>query len=133
MRKEVREARGKVQKMKRWQVKEASLLNWGLELLMTVPAEVKRLSVEVDWSEIQRVWDPWAGTGVIGKVLKAANPHLSVTLSVMNIDWNVQLGRRCMWGNMVFKNPMIRAKLLSGGEQQGARTYTVSIGKFANN
>ncbi|KAK3276653.1 hypothetical protein CYMTET_15296 [Cymbomonas tetramitiformis] len=80
----------KTAKMKRSKVKEASLLDWGLELVITAPAEVKRLSVEVDWSEIQIVWDPWAGTGVICKVLKAANPHLSV----MNIDWNVHLGWR---------------------------------------
>eukprot|EP00854_Cymbomonas_tetramitiformis_P006002 gene6002-biopygen6033 len=54
MSKDVQEARGEVQKMKRsQQVKEASLLDWGLELVMTVRAEVKRLSVEVDWSEIQ--------------------------------------------------------------------------------
>eukprot|EP00854_Cymbomonas_tetramitiformis_P014434 gene14434-biopygen14891 len=88
MSKEVREARGEVQKMKRSQVKEASLLDWRLELVMTVPVKVKRLSVEVDWSEIQRVWDPWACTGVIGKVLGAANPHLSV----LNNDWIVHLG-----------------------------------------
>ncbi|KAK3259798.1 hypothetical protein CYMTET_31216 [Cymbomonas tetramitiformis] len=126
--------------MKRSQVKEASLLDWSLELVMTVPAEVKILSVEVDWSEIQRVWDPWAGTGVIGKVLKAANPHISV----MNNDWNVHLdwkeardalqpGRRCMWV-MVFKNSMLRAKMLSKGEQQWAGMCTaISSGKFANN
>eukprot|EP00854_Cymbomonas_tetramitiformis_P014587 gene14587-biopygen15041 len=46
-------------------VREASALQWGLELIITVPSEVRRLATEVDWKSIDGVWDPWAGTGVI--------------------------------------------------------------------
>ncbi|KAK3254152.1 hypothetical protein CYMTET_36628, partial [Cymbomonas tetramitiformis] len=45
----------------RTQVKIASQLDWGLELVMTVPHEVKRLAREVDWKKLKQVWDPWAG------------------------------------------------------------------------
>ena len=63
------------------------MLHWGLELVMTVPKEVDRLAKEVDWSRVTRVWDPWAGTGVIGSVLKGHWDHLHI----MNNDWNPQL------------------------------------------
>ncbi|KAK3252594.1 hypothetical protein CYMTET_38127 [Cymbomonas tetramitiformis] len=79
--------RGDVTKMTRVQVKNASMLHWGLELVMTVPKEVNRLAKEVDWSRVTRVWDPWAGTGVIGSVLKNHWDHLHI----MNNDWNSQL------------------------------------------
>eukprot|EP00854_Cymbomonas_tetramitiformis_P034573 gene34573-biopygen33611 len=69
------------------QVKTASQLDWGLQLVMTVPHEVKRLAREVDWKKVTQVWDPWAGTGVIGKVMSSEWPHLEV----MNNDWNPQL------------------------------------------
>ncbi|KAK3279993.1 hypothetical protein CYMTET_12151 [Cymbomonas tetramitiformis] len=81
------EKRGDVAKMTRVQVKNASMLHWGLELVMTVPKEVDRLAKEVNWSRVTRVWDPWAGTGVIGSVLKGHWDHLKV----MNNDWNPQL------------------------------------------
>eukprot|EP00854_Cymbomonas_tetramitiformis_P034480 gene34480-biopygen31362 len=54
---------------------------------MTVPHEVKRLAREVDWKKIKQVWDPWAGTGVMSKVMLSEWPHLEV----MNNDWNPQL------------------------------------------
>eukprot|EP00854_Cymbomonas_tetramitiformis_P016774 gene16774-biopygen17307 len=44
--------RGDVAQLTRTQVKVASQLDWGLELVMTVPHEVKRLAREVDWKKI---------------------------------------------------------------------------------
>ncbi|KAK3274948.1 hypothetical protein CYMTET_16901 [Cymbomonas tetramitiformis] len=79
--------RGDVTQLSRAQVKSASQLDWGLELVMTVPQEVRRLAHEVTWEKITQVWDPWAGTGVIGKVMSLEWPHLKV----MNNDWNPQL------------------------------------------
>ncbi|KAK3242932.1 hypothetical protein CYMTET_47403 [Cymbomonas tetramitiformis] len=79
--------RGDVTQLSRAQVKIASQLNWGLELVMTVPQEVRRLAHEVTWEKITQVWDPWAGTGVIGKVMSLEWPHLKF----MNNDWNPQL------------------------------------------
>ncbi|KAK3281301.1 hypothetical protein CYMTET_10903 [Cymbomonas tetramitiformis] len=79
--------RGDVTQLSRAQVKIASQLDWGLELVMTVPQEVRRLAHEVTWEKITQVWDPWAGTGVIGKVMSLEWPHLKV----MNNDWNPQL------------------------------------------
>ncbi|KAK3253434.1 Methyl-CpG-binding domain-containing protein 9 [Cymbomonas tetramitiformis] len=211
------EKRGDVAKMTRVQVKNASMLHWGLELVMTVPKEVDRLAKEVNWSRVTRVWDPWAGTGVIGSVLKGHWDHLSI----MNNDWNPQLkwpeamnalqpgnyrrwkekygvcdavvtspwfavldialplavaasrvvacvhvpshymtdmtesraryfrelchagrlhvlghlehgpiGRRCMWV-LVFKNPLLRARMLRTGELSGVGMFIFSVGKFA--
>eukprot|EP00854_Cymbomonas_tetramitiformis_P034343 gene34343-biopygen26329 len=80
--------RGDVAQLNRAQVKIASQLDWGLELVMTVPQEVRRLAHEVSWKKITQVWDPWAGTGVIGKVMSLEWPHLET----MNNDWNPQLG-----------------------------------------
>eukprot|EP00854_Cymbomonas_tetramitiformis_P007773 gene7773-biopygen7846 len=79
--------RGDVIHLTRTQVKVASQLDWGLELVMAVPHEVKRLASEVDWKKIKRIWDPWAATGVISKVMLLEWPHLEV----MNNDWNPQL------------------------------------------
>ncbi|KAK3232678.1 hypothetical protein CYMTET_56979 [Cymbomonas tetramitiformis] len=79
--------RGDVTLLTRTQVKMASQLDWGLELVMTVPHEVKRLAREVDWKKITQIWDPSAGTGVIGKVMPSEWPHLKI----MNNDWNPQL------------------------------------------
>ncbi|KAK3256026.1 hypothetical protein CYMTET_34826 [Cymbomonas tetramitiformis] len=79
--------RGDVTQLSRAQVKIASQLNWGLELVMTVPQEVRRLAHEVTWKKVTQVWDPWAGTGVIGKVMSLEWPHLKF----MNNDWNPQL------------------------------------------
>eukprot|EP00854_Cymbomonas_tetramitiformis_P020971 gene20971-biopygen21606 len=65
----------------RTQVKMASQLGWGLELVMTVPHEVKRLAREVDWKKITQIWDPWAGTGVVGKGLaRVLEPALELQL-----------------------------------------------------
>ncbi|KAK3287728.1 hypothetical protein CYMTET_4780 [Cymbomonas tetramitiformis] len=83
MREEEVEKRGDVAQMSRARVKSASMLQWGLELVMTV----KRLAMEVNWETVSRVWDPLAGTGVIHKVMKEHSTHLSI----MNNDWNPQL------------------------------------------
>ncbi|KAK3239670.1 hypothetical protein CYMTET_50416 [Cymbomonas tetramitiformis] len=48
------EKRGELRHM----VGEASALQWGLELVITVPSEVRRLATEVDWKSIDGVWDP---------------------------------------------------------------------------
>eukprot|EP00854_Cymbomonas_tetramitiformis_P006207 gene6207-biopygen6246 len=61
------EKRGELRHMPRAQVREASALQWGLELIITVPSEVRRLATEVDWKSIDGVWDPWAGTGLISE------------------------------------------------------------------
>ncbi|KAK3273977.1 hypothetical protein CYMTET_17816, partial [Cymbomonas tetramitiformis] len=87
MEKEEVQKRGDVNQLGRAQVKTASQLEWELELVMTVPHEVKRLASELDWKKISHVWDPWAGTGVISKVMQLEWPHLNV----MNKDWNPQL------------------------------------------
>ncbi|KAK3261654.1 hypothetical protein CYMTET_29449 [Cymbomonas tetramitiformis] len=76
MEKEI-EKRGDVTKLSRAQVKDASAINWGLELVMTVPHEVRRLAKEVDFKGLRNIWDPWAGTGVIAKVMKKEWSHLS--------------------------------------------------------
>eukprot|EP00854_Cymbomonas_tetramitiformis_P034517 gene34517-biopygen32466 len=81
------EKRGELRHMTRAQVREASVLQWGLELVITVPSEVRRLATEVDWKSIDGVWDPWAGTGVISEVMVEQWPHLRF----MNNDWNPQL------------------------------------------
>eukprot|EP00854_Cymbomonas_tetramitiformis_P034390 gene34390-biopygen28468 len=44
--------RGGVTQLSRAQVKIASQLNWGLELVMTVPQEVRRLAHEVTWEKV---------------------------------------------------------------------------------
>ncbi|KAK3241602.1 hypothetical protein CYMTET_48648 [Cymbomonas tetramitiformis] len=80
--------RGAVKDLTKAQVRVASALNWGMELIITAPNEVRRLSAEVDWKSVSGVWDPWAGTGIIGEVMKEQWSHLSV----MNNDWNSQLG-----------------------------------------
>eukprot|EP00854_Cymbomonas_tetramitiformis_P014728 gene14728-biopygen15180 len=54
------EKRGELRHMTRAQVREASALQWGLEFVITVPSEVRRLATEVDWKSIDGVWDPWA-------------------------------------------------------------------------
>ena len=36
----------------------------------------------------------------------------------------------CMWV-LVFKNPLVRAKMLGGGEAAGVGMFTFSLGKFA--
>ncbi|KAK3289362.1 hypothetical protein CYMTET_3199 [Cymbomonas tetramitiformis] len=59
--------RGDVTRLPRTQVEVACQLDWGLELVMAAPHEVKRLASEVDWKKIKCIWDPWAGTGVISK------------------------------------------------------------------
>eukprot|EP00854_Cymbomonas_tetramitiformis_P025696 gene25696-biopygen26599 len=41
------------------------------------------------------------------------------------------IGRRCMWV-LVFRNPLVRAKMLSGGEAAGIGMFTFSLGKFAS-
>ncbi|KAK3284418.1 hypothetical protein CYMTET_7919 [Cymbomonas tetramitiformis] len=210
------EKRGELRHMTRAQVREASALQWGLELVITVPSEVRRLATEVDWKSIDGVWDPWVGTGVISEVMVEQWPQLRF----MNNDWNPQLGwseardalqpgnyriwkekyggcdavvtspwfaaldiafplavmasrvvacvhvpsyyltdmtesraacfrrlsqsgrlhvighlehgpigRRCMWV-LVFKNPLVRAKMLQGGEGEGIGMFTLSLGKF---
>ncbi|KAK3277117.1 hypothetical protein CYMTET_14855 [Cymbomonas tetramitiformis] len=210
------ERRGELRHMTKAQVKEASALQWGLELVITVPSEVRRLATEVDWKSVNGVWDPWAGTGVISEVMVEQWPQLRF----MNNDWNSQLGwpeahdalqpgnyriwkekygicdavvtspwfaaldiafplavmasrvvacvhvpsyyltdmtesraayfrrlsqtgrlhvighlehgpigRRCMWV-LVFKNPLIRARMLQGGEGEGIGMFTFSLGKF---
>ncbi|KAK3249588.1 hypothetical protein CYMTET_40991 [Cymbomonas tetramitiformis] len=210
------EKRGELRHMTRAQVREASALQWGLELVITVPSEVRRLATEVDWKSIDGVWDPWAGTGVISEVMVEQWPQLRF----MNNDWNPQLGwseardalqpgnyriwkekygvcdavvtspwfaaldiafplavmasrvvacvhvpsyyltdmtesraayfrrlsqsgrlhvighlehgpigRRCMWV-LVFKNPLVRAKMLQGKEGEGIGMFTFSLGKF---
>jgi len=40
------------------------------------------------------------------------------------------IGRRCIWV-LVFKNPLVRAKMLQEGERQGVGMFTFSLGKFA--
>jgi len=40
------------------------------------------------------------------------------------------IGRRCMWV-LVFKNPLLRARLLRGGELSGVAMFTTSMGRFA--
>ncbi|KAK3283157.1 hypothetical protein CYMTET_9141 [Cymbomonas tetramitiformis] len=82
------EKRGKLRHMTKAQVREASALRWGLELIITVPSEVRRLATEVDWKSIDGVWDPWAGTGVISEVMMEQWSHLRF----MNNDLNPQLG-----------------------------------------
>ncbi|KAK3236998.1 hypothetical protein CYMTET_52896 [Cymbomonas tetramitiformis] len=210
------EKRGELRHMTKAQVREASALQWGLELVITVPSEVRRLATEVDWKSIDGVWDPWAGTGVISEVMVEQWPQLRF----MNNDWNSQLGwseardalqpgnyriwkekygvcdavvtspwfaaldiafplavmasrvvacvhvpsyyltdmtesraayfrrlsqtgrlhvighlehgpigRRCMWV-LVFKNPLVRARMLQGGEGEGIGMFTFSLGKF---
>ncbi|KAK3262535.1 hypothetical protein CYMTET_28614 [Cymbomonas tetramitiformis] len=69
--------------MSKARVKSASTLQWGLELVMTVPHEVKRLAMEVNWKTVSRVWYSWAGTGVISKVMKEHWTHLNI----MGNDW----------------------------------------------
>eukprot|EP00854_Cymbomonas_tetramitiformis_P034105 gene34105-biopygen12494 len=78
------EKRGELRHMTRAQVREASALQWGLELIITAPSEVRRLATEVDWKSIDGVWDPWAGTGVINEVMMEQWSHLRF----MNNDWN---------------------------------------------
>ncbi|KAK3274212.1 hypothetical protein CYMTET_17589 [Cymbomonas tetramitiformis] len=39
------------------------------------------------------------------------------------------IGRRCMWV-LVFKNPLVRARMLQGGEGEGIGMFTFSLGKF---
>ena len=56
--------------MTKAQVRDASALDWGLELVLTVPNEVRRLVSEVDLGSISNVWDPWADTGLIGEVVR---------------------------------------------------------------
>ncbi|KAK3273273.1 hypothetical protein CYMTET_18479 [Cymbomonas tetramitiformis] len=210
------EKRGELRHMTKAQVREASALQWGLELVITVPSEVRRLATEVDWKSIDGGWDPWAGTGVISEVMVEQWPQLRF----MNNDWNSQLGwseahdalqpgnyrawkekygvcdavvtspwfaalditfplavmasrvvacvhvpsyyltdmtesraayfrrlsqsgrlhvighlehgpigRRCMW-ILVFKNPLVRARMLQGGEGEGIGMFTFSLGKF---
>ncbi|KAK3242728.1 hypothetical protein CYMTET_47577 [Cymbomonas tetramitiformis] len=82
------ERRGELRHMTKAQVREASALQWGLELVITVPSEVRRLATEVDWKSVDGVWDPWAGTGVISEVMVEQWPQLRF----MNNDWNSQLG-----------------------------------------
>ncbi|KAK3246820.1 hypothetical protein CYMTET_43656 [Cymbomonas tetramitiformis] len=82
------EKRGELGHMTKAQVREASALQWELELVITVPSEVRRLATEVDWKSIDGVWDPWAGTGVISEVMVEQWPQLRF----MNNDWNSQLG-----------------------------------------
>ncbi|KAK3251721.1 hypothetical protein CYMTET_38946 [Cymbomonas tetramitiformis] len=114
--------RGDVTLLTRTQVKVASQLDWGLELVMTVPHEVKRLANEVDLKKIKYIWDPWAGTGVISKVMLLEWPHLEV----MNNDWN--------WNNgLVFRNPLTRARMSRGGEATGVGMFTFSMGRLALN
>ncbi|KAK3275799.1 hypothetical protein CYMTET_16086 [Cymbomonas tetramitiformis] len=134
--------RGDVTKLSRVRVKDASALNWGLELVMTVPYEVRRLAKELDCTGLHSAWDPWAGTGVISKVMKEEWKHLEF----MNTDWNPQLGwtearnalqpgnyrawrKKCMW-MLIFKNPLLRAKMLRGGERIGVAMFTTSMGRF---
>ncbi|KAK3279359.1 hypothetical protein CYMTET_12752 [Cymbomonas tetramitiformis] len=85
---EVKMKKRDVKSMTKKQVRNASALQWGLELIITVPTEVRRLATEVSWDSIHNVWGPWAGTGVIGEVMRDQWPHLKV----MNNDWNSQLG-----------------------------------------
>ena len=40
------------------------------------------------------------------------------------------IGRRCMWV-LVFKNPLLRAQMLRGGESSGVAMFTFSMGRFA--
>ncbi|KAK3287084.1 hypothetical protein CYMTET_5392 [Cymbomonas tetramitiformis] len=75
------------QELSRTQVKVATQLEWGLELVMTVPHEIKRLANETDWKKITHVWDPWDGTRVINKVMLLEWPHSEI----MNNDWNPHL------------------------------------------
>ncbi|KAK3287341.1 hypothetical protein CYMTET_5142 [Cymbomonas tetramitiformis] len=65
MEKEEVQKRGDVTQLSRTQVKVASQLERGLELVMTVPHEVKRLANELDWKKIAHVWDPWRSQFVI--------------------------------------------------------------------
>ncbi|KAK3240018.1 hypothetical protein CYMTET_50097 [Cymbomonas tetramitiformis] len=108
------ERRGELRHMTKAQVKEASALQWGLELVITVPSEVRRLATEVDWKSVNGVWDPWAGTGAYST--KGGFTHRKDPL-------------RCMWV-LVFKNPLIRARMLQGGEGEGIGMFTFSLGKF---
>ncbi|KAK3250154.1 hypothetical protein CYMTET_40450 [Cymbomonas tetramitiformis] len=87
MTKEEVQKRGEVARMSRAHVKSASTLQWGLELVITVPHEVKHLAMEVNWKTVSRVWDPWAGTGVISEVMKEQWEHLEFMCN----DWNPQL------------------------------------------
>ena len=88
--KEEVEKRGDVTKLSRVQVKDASALNWGLELVMTIPHEVRRLAKELDCAGLRSVWDPWTrGTGVIRKVMMEEWKHLEF----MNNDWNESSAR----------------------------------------
>ncbi|KAK3279392.1 hypothetical protein CYMTET_6882 [Cymbomonas tetramitiformis] len=56
MEKEEVQKRGDATQLSRTQVKVASQLEWGLELVMTVSHEVGRLASELDWKRISRVW-----------------------------------------------------------------------------
>ncbi|KAK3233676.1 hypothetical protein CYMTET_56033 [Cymbomonas tetramitiformis] len=138
--------RGGVTQLNRAQVKIASQLDWGLELAMTVPQEVRRLAHEVSWKKITQVWDPWAGTGVIGKVMSLEWPHLEI----MSNDWNPQLGwpealnalqpgkyrawkekKKMYVGDGVSKPLDTGARMLRGGEATVVGMFTFSMGKFA--
>ncbi|KAK3276334.1 hypothetical protein CYMTET_15582 [Cymbomonas tetramitiformis] len=148
------EKREELRHMTRAQVREASALWWGLELIIAVPSEVRRLATEVDWKSIDGVWDPWAGNGAISEVMMEQWSHLRF----MNNDWNSQLGWPeardalqpgnyriwkekygvcgavitspwCMWV-LVFKSPLVRARMLQGGEDDGIGMFTFSLGRF---
>ncbi|KAK3242938.1 hypothetical protein CYMTET_47392 [Cymbomonas tetramitiformis] len=49
MKKEEVQKMGDATQLSRTQVKVASQLEWGLELVMNVPHEVKRLANQIDW------------------------------------------------------------------------------------
>ncbi|KAK3235821.1 hypothetical protein CYMTET_54005 [Cymbomonas tetramitiformis] len=86
------EKRGGVRHMTKAQVREASALQWGLELVITVPSEVRRLATEVDWKSIDGVWDPWAGTGVISEVYVGLGVQEPAGQSQDATGWRRKLG-----------------------------------------
>eukprot|EP00854_Cymbomonas_tetramitiformis_P005606 gene5606-biopygen5622 len=63
-------------------------IEWGKQEILSEMVKILIPGRELDWRRLSSVWDPWAGTGVISKVMKEEWEHLNV----MNNDWNPQLG-----------------------------------------
>ncbi|KAK3269934.1 hypothetical protein CYMTET_21647 [Cymbomonas tetramitiformis] len=107
MQQEEVDKRGDVAKMTRVQVKNANMLQWGLELVMTVPKPER---------------------GVISSVMKSHWGHLSI----MNTDWNPQLKwPEAMNALQPSNYRRWKEKMLRTGELSGVGMFTFSVGKFA--